>query len=86
MRAITLQRECLVDLHVAAREAERGIDAQLTLHCGLVHPRLDPRHLLVAKVAIPLTVALLAHVVRVVAQLCAVGVSARTGRAGETHG
>lgn len=69
-RAVALQRERLVHIHVAAREVERGVHAQLTLRLRQVHPRVDPGQLLVAQLAVPLAVALSAHVVHVPASLC----------------
>ena len=70
MRTVALERERLVHLHVAALKLARRVDAECALHRGLVHPRLDPAHLLVAEVAVALAVALLTHIVRVVPELC----------------
>ena len=70
VRTVALERERLVHLHVAAFKIARRVDAECALHRGLVHPRLDPAHLLVAEVAVALAVALLTHIVRVVPELC----------------
>ena len=52
MHTVTLSEKGLVDLHVAGLEVEIGVDAQCLLVLGVVHPSVDPVHLLVAKVTI----------------------------------
>ena len=52
MHAISLHEKRLVDFHVARCKLEIGRDAERFLVRGLVHPDIDPTHLLVAKVAI----------------------------------
>lgn len=71
VRAVALERERLVDLHVAARKVERGRDAERALGRGRVHPRVDPVHLRVTEIAVLGAVALAAYVVGVVAKFCA---------------
>ena len=45
---VALERERLVDLHVAALEVDIRVDTELLLGRGQVHPRLNPLQLLVA--------------------------------------
>ena len=78
-RAVALQRERLVDLHVAALEVERGVHAERLLCSWQVHPRVDPLELLVAQVAIRRAVARLAYVVHILARLCGMRVRRRRG-------
>lgn len=68
-RAVALQRERLVDFHVATREVECGVNAELALRLRQVHPGVDPRQLLVAQLAVPLAIALPAHIIHVTASL-----------------
>ena len=52
MHAIAVQGERLVDLHVARGEVLGWVDTKSSLDRGIVHPALDPLHLLVAERAI----------------------------------
>ena len=52
MHAIAVQGERLVDLHVARGEVLGWVDTKSRLDRGIIHPTLDPLHLLVAKRAI----------------------------------
>lgn len=68
-RGTHLEHEPLVHLRIAARKLRVRRSAELSLDSRIVQERLDPVHLAVAQVALLGLVALLAHVVRVEAEL-----------------
>lgn len=69
VRAVTLSKECLVNVHVAGSKIELGVDTKSLFVLRAVHPVVDPSHLLVAEVAVLATVALSPDVVQVQAGL-----------------
>lgn len=63
VHAVALQQEGLVDLEVAGHELDRRVRADSGFDFRVVHPCLDPAHLLVAERGVFLRVACLAHVI-----------------------
>ncbi len=70
MHSIALHGKGLVDLHVARLELEVGVDTKSRFVLRLVHPGVDPLHLLIAEVAILRLVTGSSHVVRIKTSFC----------------